>query len=510
MKNTHDLIAGKIRLPSPPAIAIRILDAVRRDDLSFADLGCIIKSDPALMAQILKVANSPYYNCSQKVTSIETALSILGTNAVKNIALSVVLFSGLKKKVDNGFDFELFWRRAVSAAVAAELTAALVGLPDPEIFVTALLQDIGVILFYASCPEDYQLVLNAKFATMQPLNEVEQHFFGFDHQQLGAELLESWHLPEDIHVPILYHHSNDQVPERYRKQVDILKVSDYLSAVYHGCRSVDKCKMVRCVLHDKFGFQGEAVDDLIDAVATRSLDIFSSFDIPAGSVRPFSLILQEANEELSKLNNSYDLLMIELRQAKEKAEKLANELFCANARLHEMAFRDCLTGLYNHRYFQEMLDKEIERAKRYENELSLLFLDIDYFKKVNDTYGHPTGDRVLAEISRVMEQSVRNVDFVARYGGEEFAVILPETGFQAARNVAERLRGNIENHVIEVDGRTIKVTVSIGCTGCNCDQIKGKGALVDLADRALYIAKLSGRNMVHAMNKEEDAGAVVR
>jgi diguanylate cyclase (GGDEF)-like protein len=283
-------------------------------------------------------------------------------------------------------------------------------------------------------------------------------------------------------------------------QVEILRLSDCLASIYHGHKSVGKVKMVRKILKATFGIQGEAVDKLVDEVAGKSLEILASFDIPPGSMQPFSLILQKANEELSDLNTSYELLVIELKQAKGKAEKLANELHSANVTLHELAFRDALTGLYNHRFFQEAMDKELDRSKRYQRDFSLIIFDIDHFKKVNDTYGHPIGDRVLGAIARATEQAVRGADIIARYGGEEFAIIMPETDFMSASAVAERLRGNIEHLDIVVDDTTIKATVSVGYTSYRHNiKVQEKGAIIDMADKALYIAKQSGRNKVHAM-----------
>ncbi|HTP64275.1 MAG TPA: GGDEF domain-containing protein [Geobacteraceae bacterium] len=500
MNSVHELISASVRLPSPPAIAIRILDAVRRDDFSFKDIARIIESDPALVAKVLKVANSSYYNFARRVSNIETAISVLGTHAVKNIALSFVICADMKSMEDKGFDFDHYWRRAITAAVAADLAASLVGLRSRDIFVTALLQDIGVIVFNASFPERYRLTMNENLAGQAPLHEIERHCFGFDHQELGAELLSSWRLPEEIYIPIRYHHRHDLIPDEYREQVEILKLSDSLSAIYHGNRSVDEIGTVRKILHTAFDIRGEAVDRLIDDVAAKTLEILVSFDIPAGAMQPFSAILQQANEELSNLNTSYELLVIELRQAKQKAEKLAEELHCANVKLHELAFRDALTGLYNHRYFQEALDRELDRSKRYQRDLSLIIFDIDYFKKINDTYGHPAGDRVLAAISRRAESAVRSSDIIARYGGEEFAVILPETDFSGAGVFAERLRSEIERLEIEVEGKKIKATVSAGFTSYRPGaRVPEKGAIIGMADKALYIAKQSGRNRVQPM-----------
>jgi diguanylate cyclase (GGDEF)-like protein len=500
MDNIREIMAKKIRLPSPPAIAIKILDMVRKDDFSFRELAQIIESDPALVAKVLKVANSPYYNFTRKVDNIDMALSVLGTHAVKNIALSFVICSDMKASGESGFDFELFWRRAITAAVAAELTAALVGMKSQDIFVTALLQDIGIIVLYSSCPDEYQLVMKENIACKSPICEIEKRYFGFGHHELGAELLSQWHIPEGIFVPIKHHHCDGPIPEEYRRQVEILRLSDNLSAIYHGSQSVDNVITVRDRLKSVFGIGEDAVERLIDSVACKSLDILGTFDIPPGGMQPFSMILQEANEELSKLNTSYEMLVIELRQAKEKAEKLADELHNANFRLHELVFCDALTGLYNHRFFQEAMDRELDRSKRYKRELSLIIFDIDHFKKVNDTYGHLVGDRVLVALSRTTEHAVREADIIARYGGEEFAVILPETDFAATRVVAERLRSDIENMHIDVDGVPLNITVSVGYTSySHSASIQDKRAVIGMADKALYIAKQSGRNMVYAL-----------
>ncbi len=500
VKSLHDLICENIRLPSPPAIAIKILDTVRKDNFSFRDLARIIESDPALLVKILKVANSSYYGFARKVSNIETAISVLGSQAVRNIALSFVIFSGLKHDENNKFDFDLYWRRAITAAVAGEQIAALTGVRSPDIFVTALLQDIGVLIFNASFPEHYQLTMNENLASKTPLHELEKHCFGYDHQELGGELLCHWRIPDEISVPIRYHHRHEQAPGQYRDQVELLQIADLLSAIYHGNKSVAKIDTVRGRLAGSFDIQGEEVDRLIDDVASQTLEMLSVFDISPGTMQPFSMIMQQANEELSNLNMSYELLVIELRQAREKAEKLAEELHNANVRLYEMAFRDALTGLYNHRFFQEAMDRELDRANRYKHDFSLVIFDIDHFKKVNDTYGHPVGDLVLAEIGRQAQQIVRNSDILARYGGEEFAVILPETDFIGVQTLAERLRSGIESLEITAEGKTIKATISAGFTSYrNGARVYDKGAIIDMADKALYIAKKCGRNRAHAM-----------
>ena len=181
---------------------------------------------------------------------------------------------------------------------------------------------------------------------------------------------------------------------------------------------------------------------------------------------------------------------------------LANQIAIAieNARMYnqmeELATKDGLTKLYNHSHFQEILHKEIEKAKRYERDLSLLMMDIDNFKDFNDTYGHQVGDEVLKKLEKKKKKEVRESDTVARYGGEEFAVILPETEIAGAVEIGQRLNKAIRNMVIEYEDLELKVTVSIGASSYNID--KSQKDLINDSDDALYQAKDKGKDQTCA------------
>jgi diguanylate cyclase (GGDEF)-like protein len=164
--------------------------------------------------------------------------------------------------------------------------------------------------------------------------------------------------------------------------------------------------------------------------------------------------------------------------------------------LADLAMRDGLTKLLNHRMFYTLLEKEVARSRRYEKPLAVLMLDIDHFKRVNDTYGHVAGDMILAGLSDITGKQVRNVDSACRYGGEEISVILPETGMEAAAPVAERIRSAIEAHRFDIgDGKSISITVSIGVASLPAQETSVE-KLVAVADKALYEAKEGGRNRV--------------
>lgn len=164
--------------------------------------------------------------------------------------------------------------------------------------------------------------------------------------------------------------------------------------------------------------------------------------------------------------------------------------------LMSSALRDGLTRLFNKRYLMDRLDSELKFAQRHETALSLLMLDVDHFKKLNDTHGHLAGDAVLAQLAGVLSRAVRNEDVVARFGGEEIAIVLRAIAVDQAAHMAERLRKLVENATIEAGGKHLHATVSIGVAGFPATPAKTVAELIDAADKALYRAKHAGRNRV--------------
>jgi diguanylate cyclase (GGDEF)-like protein len=161
-----------------------------------------------------------------------------------------------------------------------------------------------------------------------------------------------------------------------------------------------------------------------------------------------------------------------------------------------LATYDTLTGLYNRRYFDERFGMEVQQAFVNKSSLSLILIDIDHFKKVNDTYGHLEGDKILRGVGSLLKNSVRKNDTVARYGGEEFVLILPETNLEAASMIAERIRQVVESTAFDVENAHIRVTISLGISSFPSHRPRSKEELVKMADLALYHAKGEGRNRV--------------
>ncbi len=206
-------------------------------------------------------------------------------------------------------------------------------------------------------------------------------------------------------------------------------------------------------------------------------------------------VINITNKKHDKLFNQKDLEFI---------TSLANQAAIAidNAKLYELATKDGMTKLYIYRHFYTLLENEIRRCARYKRNMSLIMMDIDNFKKINDTYGHLTGDLILKRLAAVLQETVRKIDIPARYGGEEFVVILPETDKKDACIIAERIRKNVAQIEVKInETQTLSPTISIGVAQYTTDGQEAK-ELINAADTALYYSKHNGKNMVSIFEKD--------
>jgi diguanylate cyclase (GGDEF)-like protein len=207
--------------------------------------------------------------------------------------------------------------------------------------------------------------------------------------------------------------------------------------------------------------------------------------------------VDEIGEMITAFNEMAERIALDdarLKRSNVELKRTNDELKVANDKLGELSVTDGLTGLFNHRHFWDLMDSEIRRATRSGKPLSLVIMDVDNFKDVNDRFGHSTGDRLIRKIASVVKGTVRDTDVAARYGGEEFTVLLPDTDRRGALKVSEKLRRAVETTVFEVPGSdaVISTTVSVGVSLYAGD----RNAFFNAADEALYASKSAGKNRV--------------
>jgi two-component system cell cycle response regulator len=263
------------------------------------------------------------------------------------------------------------------------------------------------------------------------------------------------------------------------------------------------------LIRSRFDWEDEAFSDFVrlqsEQLCNDDLDVAEAILMPLRNKSGLQGVIVLFNDEGAKLptvvnQGNIHFLLEQSLLAIENADRYSIAKDLLNI--------DELTGLYNYRYLEIALDREIRRAERFGLNMAVIFLDVDMLKTINDTYGHLVGSRVLKEVGGVLKRSVREVDIIIRYGGDEYTIILVETGKQGAAVVAERIRQTIAEHTYVLgDNLNVRLTASLGFA-CYPEDTKSKMELLEMADRAMYHGKISGRNTVSHISASMDDSCV--
>lgn len=503
------IVRSDTRLPTLPGIAMRILEVVNDPQADVQAIAEIVATDLALSAEVLKVINSSFFGLPHKITTVFHAVNLMGSHAVKNLALGFSLVKHLREgdgesAAAGGFDYGRFWKRSLATGVAARALARR-KIPEfsEDAFFLGLLHDIGMLALSQAIPDQYALVLREIAASNCNAQAAEKQILGFDHAHLGAYLATSWGLPDTFSVSILRHHR----PDTLRREegalgslVNLLHLASLfgdLMDVGNGGADFDGggcsnpmatgnpsllLKMIAhyAALYD-FGDQA-ACQVVANEIGAQAREVFPMFDFELTSADHYGEILASAHEAL--INTSQEM-MAKLITQQRQIEALKDQ-----------ATRDSMTQLINYQHFNHLLNQECYRARRYNQPLGVVFADLDHFKAINDTFGHPAGDEVLKQVAACLQAALRESDQVARYGGEEFAMILPETDAEGSLRAAERAREAVAALQVDTgaEAGAITVTLSLGVVAAAAGATLKPAELVKRADDALYKAKASGRN----------------
>ena len=481
--NLPDLLQHHLKscrtLPSAPAVVVRILELSREGEASIDEIAQVISRDPALIAKLLRVSNSAFYGIRYEVTTINRAISVLGINTTLSLALSFSLVKHLRKSDSKGFDANAYWRRSAIAAAAGRALAELLNKSmREELYLSGLLQDIGMLVLNEAIPQAYDPLVAAAKGSHQKLIELEREKLGVDHAAVGAWLLELWNLPEKYQLAVKTSHDPKIMAESEGNIFcQATSVAGDIAEIWVNPTTATSLACDSAI--DLLKIAPERFETLLGEVASAIPDVTSELDIDIGSEEKVRQLLEQAHEALVVLT----------MQAQQQVQQIRN-----------LSRRDRLTAVYNRSYLEEELPQQFEAASQSGKPLSVLFIDIDYFKKVNDTYGHEAGDAVLVFTAGTLSAAVRASDIIARYGGEEFVCLMPNTDAQQAAIIGEQLRTSIASRTFG-DDATIRVTVSIGGATHSVQQpFDGPKQLLGEADRCLYVAKAKGRNMLMMTN----------
>jgi diguanylate cyclase (GGDEF)-like protein len=461
-------------LPSAPAVVMEVLDLAQDPDIGTAKLAKVIARDPALVAKILKVSNSAWCGVLREVTTLDQAVSLLGLNGTMSLALSFSLVRVMGNASGVAFDHQLYWRRSViSASATLSVGTCIRAATRDELFLAGLLQDIGMLVLTQVFPEYGRMIASAK-GDHDRVIEIECKELGADHAQVGSWFLNKWGLPTQLVEGVRDSHLSEGIEKPLSKAIAI---GSRIADIWFNPDTAAASEATSKIFTSLLSLTTDRLDQILVKTAADLPEITDSLDIGVGDEHTISRLLDEAREAIEEINLR---TLLEVRNLAVQAQ------------------RDSLTSLFNRTYLNQILTDLFEKSRNLAQPLTLIFIDIDKFKSINDTCGHQGGDAVLISVARTIKSATRDYDIVVRYGGDEFVVLLVNSGEMIGAEIAERIHSMVEKQLHHAgDGNILRVTVSIGwVTMSSGSNIKTSNELLEAADAKLYSAKAAGRNRV--------------
>ncbi|APX93292.1 hypothetical protein BWR19_10310 [Halomonas sp. 1513] len=480
-------------LPSLPAAVMQIIELADAEDANLQEFTAAIERDPALTLRMLGLANSVFHAYDTPAETCHEAVTRLGVDATLSVALGFGLANRQQRR-SHGLDLDHFWHRALISALIGHALAKALHAPSPgRAFTLGLLQDIGMLALDACLPRGYAALLSST-DSHAALSAAECKAWGCDHALVGAWLAQHWGLPERLVAGIAASHLPlDQVTIEQR----CVNASGQLAEAWLSSNAlqvddsepplVSDLQLVAPALNIDSDTLIELLCGLQQTLPTTAELMHISCPPDFDATRTLLVAKQQLHAHHLKLSQQLLDQHLEIERLRQR-----------QADLDQRVRHDPLTGLYNRAHLEMLLEQHFREALVQGLSLSLVFIDLDHFKQLNDRYGHRLGDEVLKGFAALLRELLSREVLGGRYGGEEFILFLPGGGREAARRLADTLQQHMAARKLAMtsDHSEIRVSASMGVVSLADGDFVNSADLIQAADQAMYVAKRAGRGRI--------------
>ncbi|SFB89386.1 diguanylate cyclase (GGDEF) domain-containing protein [Marinospirillum celere] len=487
-------------LPSLPAVVVEVIELARLPNTGSKELAELLSQDPSISAKILATANSAIYG-GKDISGLQQAINRIGVEGALSLSLSFGL--AMHRGAKNGMDLDYFWKRSLISGLAVREIYKLTGLSFEveSVYLAALLQDIGMLALNELDPDIYGVIFHSARSHRQ-LTSFEEREYTSNHAAIGAWLGQTWGLPDKYTDMIAdSHRLPKEVPED-NLNVRVLALSGLLADPWLSGNKEMSMTLAYQAAQDYLKMDEQGFSHLLLRLQDQLPNISRLFDIQAPNKIDTFNLLQDAKHLLVERNLR---MMQKLAEQQSEIEQLKKN----SARLQEQLKRDPLTQIYNRQYTEQKLDKYFHATAKTGSCLAVVFIDLDYFKILNDQHGHAVGDSALKAFAAALEQELGSGNLAGRYGGEEFVALMPGHAQEGALEFARRLQEYLASTpLLSHNKEDIYISASMGIAihaphGKNPAEIfADPDSLLDAADKAMYSAKRTGRNQILLFNSQ--------
>jgi len=485
-------------IPTLPIVAQKLVQTCHDENANFEDFARLIESDQGLASRLLGAANSAFYAVPQGVKTVQRAVSVLGLKQVRSIALGFHLAKTTSALNTSLFDMQDFWRQCLTrAALSRQLAARCCPEVQEEAFLVGLLEDCGVPILVEFYGEPYAKFWSAYHTSPAALLQLEHECFPLDHVSAAVAVAQKWNLPEALGSPISNHHLRAFSKPSESDAVKLCQIAYFVGNLSLGAPNT--------FCQDDFSLQEFAQQVLALSESDLAAVFQDASDWVSATSGLFSDVTGKCTDMLTLLLEAKDIL-VRLQQESNRTlfdcEMEIRKLREASVTVEGLAGcfpKDELTGLVTRTGLLFFLEDNCKRVRQGETSLTVMFVDLDNFKAINDTYGHLAGDGFLRDFAALLEASLPPSSCVSRYGGDEFVVaVLGWTMEQAAQAVHQLIARTQHRHP-DLPYRSTTELKSFSCsTGMLfCD--KGSNPtdaneVIELADAQMYAVKQTSKN----------------